>query len=159
MFIGYNPGLRSAEIGHHYAGKSNLFWDILFRSGLTPEKLDYTRDWELLRYQYGSTNIIDRPSKSAMDLTREEYLEGKQILRELLIEYKPYIACYVGIGVYKAFSGRRKVNWGRQAEKTVEGIVDFVAPSTSGLNRMPATEQVEIYSKLKGLLQEIKRFN
>lgn len=154
LFIGYNPGLRSADMGHHYAGKSNRFWDILFRAGLTLEKLDYTRDRELLRYRYGSTNIIDRPSKSAMELTREEYLEGKQNLRELLKEYKPSVACYVGIGVYKAFSGRREVNWGRQDEQTVDGIMDFVAPSTSGLNRMPTIDQVEIYSELKDLITQ-----
>lgn len=152
LFIGYNPGLRSAEMGHHYAGKSNRFWDILFKSGLTPEKLDYSRDRELLCYGYGSTNIIDRPTKSAAELTREEYLAGKEKLREMLDEYRPTVACYVGIGVYKAFSGRREVNWGHQSEETVQGIIDFVAPSTSGLNRMPMIEQVKLYAELKELL-------
>lgn len=152
LFIGYNPGLRSAEMGHHYAGKSNRFWDILFKSGLTPVKLDYTRDRELLNFGYGSTNIIDRPSKSAAELTREEYLAGKEKLREMLNEYRPSVACYVGIGVYKAFSGRREVNWGHQSEETVQGIIDFVAPSTSGLNRMPMIEQIKLYAELKELL-------
>ena len=155
LFIGYNPGLRSAEMGHHYAGKSNRFWDILFKAGLTPEKLDGTRDRELLRYRYGSTNIIDRPSKSAAELSREEYLAGKQSLKELLIEYRPSIACYVGIGVYKAFSGKREVPWGRQPEQTVKGILDFVAPSTSGLNRMPVLTQIKIYAELNNLIREM----
>lgn len=156
LFIGYNPGLRSAEMGHHYAGKSNRFWDILYRAGLTAEKLDYTRDRELLSYGYGSTNIIDRPSKSANELARKEYLEGKKALRELLNEYKPSVACYVGIGVYKSFSGKRKVEWGQQTDQILEGILDFVAPSTSGLNRMPIVAQVKIYSELKSLIDEIE---
>lgn len=157
LFIGYNPGLRSAELGHHYAGRSNRFWDVLYRAGLTTEKLDFFRDRELLRYGYGSTNIIDRPSKSAAELTREEYQAGKRNLKEVLREYHPAIACYVGIDVYKAFSGKSRVDWGLQPEMTVEGIIDFVAPSTSGLNRMPAIVQIELYSQLKKLVDRVER--
>jgi len=156
LFIGYNPGLRSAELGHHYAGKSNRFWEILFRSGLTAEKLSYTRDRELLAHGFGSTNIVDRPSKGADELTREDYLVGRGQLLAQLEEYKPVIACYVGSGVYKAFTGIVKTDWGLQPERTLAGITDFVAPSTSGLNRMPMAEQVRIYKGLKELLNLIE---
>ncbi|HBK67626.1 MAG TPA: mismatch-specific DNA-glycosylase, partial [Firmicutes bacterium] len=37
LFIGYNPGLRSAELGHHYAGRSNSFFPFLYQSGLISE--------------------------------------------------------------------------------------------------------------------------
>lgn len=154
LFIGYNPGLRSAEKGHHYAGTSNRFWDMLYKSGLTPEKLHYTRDVDLLTYGYGSTNIVDRPSKSADELTRAEYLEGRENLRKALELYRPKIACYVGIGVYKQFSGKKTALWGLQPDQTIGGIIDFVAPSTSGLNRMPINQQVEIYRELRVFLNQ-----
>lgn len=156
LFVGYNPGLRSAEKGHHYAGASNRFWDILYKSGLTSEKLSYLRDMELMDYEYGSTNIIDRPSKSAAELTIEEYRQGRIQLLKKLEKFRPVVACYVGMGVFKALTGKRKVYWGLQTEQVVKGITDFVAPSTSGLNRMPISQQIEIYAQLKTWLDETK---
>lgn len=152
LFIGYNPGLRSAEKGCHYAGASNGFWDVLYKSDLTPVKLDCQHDTDLLNYGYGSTNIVDRPSKSAAELTREEYEEGKKQLLQTLEKYRPAVACYVGIGVYRALTGKRKICWGEQPDCVIKGITDFVAPSTSGLNRMPRARQIEIYQALKGIL-------
>ena len=32
LFVGINPGIRSAEIGHHFAGYSNRFWKLLWES-------------------------------------------------------------------------------------------------------------------------------
>ena len=155
LFVGFNPGLRSAEKGHHYAGPSNRFWQFLFTAGLTPEKLDYSRDWQLPEYGYGSTNIVDRPSRAASEITREEYLAGRESLRELLDTYRPLVACYVGAGVYKAFVGRERQDWGRQPNQIVNGVIDFVAPSPSGLNRIPLAQQIEVYKTLKELIQEL----
>ncbi len=45
ILVGINPGLRSAEKGHHFAGPGNKFWDLLKDSGLTPltlKPLHYT---------------------------------------------------------------------------------------------------------------------
>ncbi|UCE01358.1 MAG: mismatch-specific DNA-glycosylase, partial [Candidatus Latescibacterota bacterium] len=46
LFVGINPGLRSAATGHHYAGHSNRFWKLLYDSGLVPEPLTAARDAE-----------------------------------------------------------------------------------------------------------------
>ena len=34
LFVGINPGVRSAQTGHHFAGYSNRFWKLLFAAGL-----------------------------------------------------------------------------------------------------------------------------
>ena len=34
LFVGINPGVRSAITGHHFAGYSNRFWKLLFESRL-----------------------------------------------------------------------------------------------------------------------------
>src|SRR6266704_680533 len=33
LFVGINPGIRSAAVGHHFAGFSNRFWRLLYDSG------------------------------------------------------------------------------------------------------------------------------
>ena len=47
LFVGINPGLRSALLGHHFAGYSNRFWKVLYASGLVPRPLTYRDDWRL----------------------------------------------------------------------------------------------------------------
>lgn len=152
LFIGFNPSLRSEETGHHYANPNNRFWSILYKSGLTPRKLKPEEDGKLLEYGYGLTNIVARPTKEAADLSKQEYQEGRDLLKEKIKSYKPQIACFVGKGVYQQFSSRRNVAWGVQAKPVTEGIIEFVAPSSSGLVRMKQNEIVEIYSDLKRLV-------
>jgi TDG/mug DNA glycosylase family protein len=156
LFIGYNPGLKSAATGHHYAGSSNNFWKLLLDSGITPYRFKPEEDSRLLELGIGSTNIIERPTKSASELTREEFRSGREKLKLLLSAYKPKIACYVGLGVYKEFSGCKPVKCGLQAVNMVEGVLDYVCPSPSGLNRMPYSKQLECFRGLNEL-KEIMR--
>ncbi len=154
LFIGYNPGLRSAELGHHYAGRSNSFFPFLYQSGLISEPLTYEDDALLLPvYGYGLTNLVSRPSLRIKDLTKADYREGAALLLSKLLLYKPKIAAYVGIGVYKNFSGRHHIKPGLQEDPIVTGVVDFVLPSTSGLNRMAYKEKLAWFSKLKDLAE------
>src|SRR5262249_548654 len=44
VFVGFNPSMRSAAIGHYYAGPGNLFWPLLYESGLLPMPLTYAED-------------------------------------------------------------------------------------------------------------------
>lgn len=155
LFVGYNPSPRSAEAGHHYAGHSNRFWKLLHRSGLTPDLMKPEQDMELLRLGYGSTNIVHRPTKAAADITAGEYREGREQLLETIKKYRPHIVCYVGIGIYRVFARRSEVDWGLQAESVVSGVQDFVAPSSSGLNRMKIEDQVQIYRNLKNIVENI----
>lgn len=149
LFVGYNPGLKSAETGHHYAGASNGFWKLLYESGITPYKFNPEEDRKLLELGYGSTNIVKRPTKSAAEIRMEEFREGAVEMRQRLQEYRPRMACYVGIGVYKAFSGLKEVCCGLQRQSMVEGVEDFVCSSTSGLNRMSFEDQLVCFKELK----------
>ncbi|MGM0844900.1 MAG: mismatch-specific DNA-glycosylase [Bacillota bacterium] len=154
VFIGFNPSLKSGEVGHNYANRSNRFWKILHLSGLTPRQYAPEEDSDLLNLGYGLTNIVERPTKEAADITKEEYSEGRVILKNKLQTHSPKIACYVGKGVYQQFSRKRKIDWGVQEEPVVEGVVDFVAPSSSGLVRMKIDEIVSIYKELTVLKEE-----
>ncbi|WP_347550149.1 mismatch-specific DNA-glycosylase [Pseudalkalibacillus hwajinpoensis] len=148
LFIGFNPGLQSEKEGHHYANPTNRFYTVLKEAGLTDQKLLPEEDHRLLEYGYGLTNIVDRPTRGAADLTAEDYAHGRKRLREKIEMYRPLITCFVGKGVYQKFSGVRKAEWGFQPTNHVDGVRDFVAPSTSGLVRMSLNELTSIYRKL-----------
>lgn len=154
LFIGYNPGARSAETGHHFAGYSNRFWKLLYASELTPRLIKPEEDQDILQYGLGITNIVARPSRTAAEITPEDYLAGREILQKKLSVYKPAIACYAGIGVYRAFSGTKNPMCGLQPKGIVEDAMDFVVPSPSGLNRMAFSEQLAFYKQLSKLVNE-----
>jgi TDG/mug DNA glycosylase family protein len=152
IFIGFNPSTQSGERGHHFANPTNRFWKILELSGLLPRRFTPEEDFKLLDYGYGLTNIVARPTKAAADLTKEEYEEGRSILLEKLARFQPAIACYVGKGVYEKMSPAKTIPWGKQEVSMLPSTIDFVAPSSSGLVRMPLDEMVSIYNDLKGLV-------
>lgn len=155
LFVGYNPSLRSAELGHHFAGRGNNFWRLLHRSDLTEKLFNYEEDKELLDLDYGITNIVDRPTKAADEITKEEYAEGKIKLRQKVEKYRPLMVCHVGIGVYRTYAGKSKATWGPQEAQIVSGVVDYIVPNPSGLNRMPVEEQLRHYREMKQFLDNL----
>lgn len=160
LFVGYNPGMLSAQTGHHYANKTNRFWKLLYESGLTPFKLSPEEDHRLLEFGYGSTNIVQRPTKSASEITTSEFNEGSKRLADLIKKIKPKIVCFVGIGVYRAFAAymlgisknRLKITVGLQEKSLIKGVRDFVCSNPSGLNTIPYEKQLECFKKLRQLL-------
>lgn len=151
LFVGFNPGIRSAETGHHFAGHSNRFWKLLHAAGLTPRQLRPEEDEALLSLGLGITNIVSRPTKAAAEITREEYRLGRLALIDKLAFYRPRIACYAGIGVYREFAVLKDVACGLQHGKVVPGVTDFVVPNPSGLNRMSFNDQLRHYKELQFL--------
>ncbi|MGZ4112265.1 MAG: mismatch-specific DNA-glycosylase [Tumebacillaceae bacterium] len=156
LFIGYNPSLRSGELGHNYASNNNRFWKLLHEAGLTDRLVKATEDRDLLEIGYGFTNIVSRPTRRADEITKEEYAAGRIELRNTIATYRPRVACFVGKGVYEQYSRRKQIPWGVQQEPMVPGVIDFVAPSSSGLVRMPFAEVAAIYRQLTDLIAEMK---
>lgn len=151
LFVGFNPGLRSAETGHHFAGYSNRFWKLLYQSGLTPKQFQPEEDRLLLSLGLGITNIVSRPSREAAEITKEEYAAGREELKRKFTVYDPRVACYEGIGVYRQFAQVKDIVCGRQTQNVVAGIIDFVVPSPSGKNPILFGKQLEYYLELKRL--------
>ena len=54
LFVGINPGIRSALTGHHFAGYSNRFWKLLIDSRLVPESITYVDDERLPEWDSAS---------------------------------------------------------------------------------------------------------
>src|SRR5688500_16306163 len=74
LFVGINPGVRSAQTGHHFAGFSNRFWKLLWESGLVPQPLTYADDERLPEFGYGITNLVARPTPGIDTLSPSEYV-------------------------------------------------------------------------------------
>src|SRR5438128_4863884 len=80
LFVGINPGIRSATVGHHFAGYSNRFWKLLHESGLVPKPISYEQDVSLPDWGYGITNLVARASAGIDDLKPREYVGGRAAL-------------------------------------------------------------------------------
>ena len=148
LFVGFNPSIRSGETGHHFANPTNRFWKILHSANITPVLLKGEEDYKLLDYGCGLTNIVARPTKAATDITKVEYEQGRIILKQKIEQYKPKVVCFVGKGVYEQYAQKKSVPWGVQEKPAVNGTVDFVAPSSSGLVRMKLDEITGIYKEI-----------
>src|SRR6185295_1477702 len=95
LFVGINPGIRSAAIGHHFAGYSNRFWKLLFDAGLVPERLRAEDDRRLSEWGYGITNLVPRATPGIDTLRPEEYAGGLDALRRKVRRFKPKVVAFV----------------------------------------------------------------
>jgi double-stranded uracil-DNA glycosylase len=143
LFVGINPGVRSALTGHHFAGFSNRFWKLLFRSGLVSEPVTYVDDDRLAEWGYGITNVVARATRGIDELRPEEYAAGRLRLRAKVRRYKPAVVAFVGLTVYRAMFPQRQgpVVMGLQHERLGQTSV-FVVPNTSGRNAHYSFDQM-----------------
>ncbi|MGW6277845.1 G/U mismatch-specific DNA glycosylase [Kribbella sp. NPDC055071] len=133
LFCGINPGLMSAETGHHFARPGNRFWPALHRSGFTPRQLLPAEQSELRTYRLGITNVVDRPSARADELTRAEFLAGGESLVKKVLHYQPEWLAVVGITAYRDAFAERTATIGRQ-DRRIGATQVWVLPNPSGLN-------------------------
>jgi TDG/mug DNA glycosylase family protein len=133
LFCGINPSLMSAERGHHFARPGNRFWPALHGSGFTDRLLSPDEDGLLPSYGLGITNLVDRPTRAADELSTEELREGAEALAELAREYEPRVVAVVGLSAWRLVHGRPQAVVGLQPE-TVGGRPAWVVPNPSGLN-------------------------
>ena len=135
LFVGINPGVRSALTGHHFAGFSNRFWKLLHESGLVPEPLGSQDDVRLPEWGYGITNIVARATPGIDTLEKAEFVHGRVRLRRKVLRHRPKVVAAVGVTVFRAmFPARRGVvTLGLQRERIGESAV-FVLPNPSGRN-------------------------
>lgn len=133
LFCGINPGLYTAAVGHHFARPGNRFWPALYGAGFTPRLFFPWDEHELLPLGYGITNMVERATAAAAELSAEEYALGGQRLRRIVAQYQPRVVAFLGIGAYRTTFSRPKAQLGLQSE-TLGASVLWTLPSPSGLN-------------------------
>src|SRR5213080_900439 len=105
LFVGINPGVRSAMTGHHFAGYSNRFWKLLHDSRLVPEPIGTEDDDRLPEWGFGITNVVPRATPGIDTLRPEEYALGLQALRRKVRRWKPDVVAFVGVTIYRIVQG------------------------------------------------------
>ena len=157
LLVGINPGVRSSQVGHHFAGPSNRFWKLLYESRLVPEPIGFADDDRLPDWGFGITNLIPRPTPGIDTLRPEEYIAGAQARRRKIRRVKPEVVAFVGVTLFRSVFGRRAgqpVALGVQDER-LEGARVFVLPNPSGRNAN--FSYAEMLTAFKRLRSELDR--
>ncbi|TFB07212.1 G/U mismatch-specific uracil DNA glycosylase [Trichoderma ghanense] len=165
FFIGLNPGIETARTGHAYAHPSNLFWKLLYSSGVTPRPCRFDEDRQMpALYSLGLTNIVARPSRNGAELSKQEMDDGVSILEDKARKWRPESMCVVGKSIWESIWRVRHgapvgkaFKYGWQDESENMGVIEgewpgarvFVATSTSGLAAsMSLAEKQAVWNQL-----------
>jgi double-stranded uracil-DNA glycosylase len=132
VFCGTAAGAMSARLGAYYANPTNRFWKTLHKIGLTPSQLPPSEFKTVTQYGIGLTDLAKHTFGQDSTLSQSDF--GVTELREKMLRYQPKVLAFTskrGAGVY---FGRKKVEYGLQAEQIGETRV-YVLPSPSGAAR------------------------
>jgi double-stranded uracil-DNA glycosylase len=157
LLVGINPGIRSAAIGHHFAGPSNRFWKLLHESGLVSEPLGPKDDARLPEWGLGVTNLVPRSTPGIDTLTTDEFIDGERTLRRKVRRWKPAVLALVGVTLFRFLfrvPARTPIVCGLQPE-TFEGAKVFVLPNPSGRNAN--FSYAEMLAAFRGLRDTLPR--
>lgn len=144
LFVGINPSLYSAAVGHHYARPGNRFWPALHRAGMTPRLLHASEDHRLPEWGGGLTNLAARPTAKASELSADELREGASILEGVVLRHRPRAVAVVGVTAFRQAFAVPKATIGPQDE-SLAGAALWVLPNPSGLNahfQLPALAEL-----------------
>src|SRR5438093_1414811 len=121
----------------------------------TPRRLDAAEDMVLLRYGLGVTNLVDRPTRAASELSAGELRAGAMALEARVRELAPRLVAVVGMGAWRTAFDRPRATFGLQPE-TVGGRLAWVLPNPSGLNahhQLP--ELARLYAQAREYADEL----
>src|SRR3954465_9555901 len=116
LFVGINPGLYTAAVGHHFARPGNRFWPAMHKGGFTPTLLSPFDSSRLLEWNYGITNMCPRPNAMDHQLTPEELREGAKVLTRNTPRYTPRFVAIIGITSYRIAFQSKDAKLGLQPE-------------------------------------------
>ncbi len=133
LFCGINPGLYSGATGYHFARPGNRFWPALYAGGFTDRLLSPFEEYELLTKKYGVTNVVERATATAAELSAQEIIEGGRRLEAKVRRMRPRFLAVLGVGAYRTAFGRPKAGLCLQPETIGETSI-WVLPNPSGLN-------------------------
>jgi double-stranded uracil-DNA glycosylase len=150
LFCGINPGLYSGAVGHHFARPGNRFWPTLHAAGFSDRVLSPFEERALLEAGFGITNIVNRATATADQLSSAELVTGAGRLARKVKRFAPAVLAFLGLSAYRVAFARPKAVIGPQLERVGSAAL-WVLPNPSGLN---AHYQLP---ELARLFQELRR--
>ncbi len=140
VFVGLNPGLYSARVGHYFANTVNRFWKALSASGLVPERVGPEDDARLPGWGIGLTDIVKRPTRGIDEVSRAEFRQGAAVLHTKIAACAPRIVCFNGLVGYRLCCGNAAGLGDRT--RRFAGAPAFAVPSTSPRNARYTFEDI-----------------
>lgn len=133
VFCGTAKGKASARLGFYYAGPGNKFYGILYKIGLTPNKLEPKDCYNINSFKVGLTDLVHNQAGNDKDIAKENYdVSG---FTEKIRFYQPKFVAFTSktaASFVMGFQGVTSlVKYGLQ-NNTIGTTKIFVLPSTSG---------------------------
>ena len=139
LFVGINPGLWTAATQTHFAHPGNRFYPALKLAGIIDRDLDRAEGMTdadrayLLSRGIGISNLVNRATSQADELTAAELREGTGRLERLVNLWQPEVVAVAGVTAFRTAFSRPKATLGRQPERLADAEL-WVVPNPSGLN-------------------------
>jgi TDG/mug DNA glycosylase family protein len=148
IFCGLNPATGAAVEGHSFSNPSNRFWRVMHLAGFTSAPLRPQDEGRLIEHGCGITAIVRRPTRSASEVSREEFKAARPAFEAKMRRYAPRSIAFLGKQGFSAMLDLPNVEWGRQPTGFA-GTTAWVLPNPSGLNRgFTLDALVEAYAEL-----------
>jgi double-stranded uracil-DNA glycosylase len=139
VFVGINPGLRTAATQIHFGNPANRFRPALVAAGILGPPVDGLPGMteadlaELFRRGVGITNLVRRATARADELTPAELVAGAARLESFVATHRPRVVAVLGVTAYRTAFRRPRATPGRQPDD-LAGAALWVVPNPSGLN-------------------------
>jgi double-stranded uracil-DNA glycosylase len=157
LFCGINPSLYSAAVGFHFARPGNRFWPALHRSGFTARLLRPDEQDQLPGLGLGITNVVDRATARADELSAEELAEGGRALRAKAAALRPQWLAVVGVTAYRVAFGQPAAAVGPQPQDLGQTRL-WVLPNPSGLNASYQIDRLAVeFARLRAAAAEPRK--
>lgn len=153
VFCGLNPATSAVVDGHNFSHRSNRFWPVLHLAGFTEVRLQPQDERRLLEYGCGITAVVSRPTKSADEVSSQEFRQARPAFETKMRQYAPRVVAFLGKRALATMIGRSDLGWGRYPGGFADTTA-WVLPNPSGLNRgFTLDALVDAYAELRHALQ------
>jgi TDG/mug DNA glycosylase family protein len=129
LVCGVNPSPYSADVGIGYGRPGNRFWPAALAAGIVQVDRD---PMAALAAGMGMTDFAKRATRTAAEVTPDEYATGFARVTRLVAWLAPGAVCFVGMSGWRTVVDRHAVA-GLQPD-LIAGRPVYLMPSTSGLN-------------------------
>jgi len=149
LFCGINPGLKSAELGQHFARPGNRFWKLLHAGGFTDRVFSPAEQALLPSVGVGITNFVARATAAASELRPDEIRHGAQQLEAKVERFRPRCLAVLGLQAYRTGFSDPTADIGLQSARLGHTPV-WLLPNPSGLQaKYQLPEMTEMYQALR----------